>query len=39
LFGRGIDEQVLELMEKVFPGHACTQLQIIDIFKGNNKAD
>jgi seryl-tRNA synthetase len=34
-----IDEQVLELLEKAFPGHARTQLQIIEIFKSSQKAD
>jgi predicted nuclease with TOPRIM domain len=35
----GLDEQVLELMEKVFPGHARTQLQIIEILKSKDRAD
>jgi hypothetical protein len=33
------DEQVLELMMKVFPGHAETQSQIIELFKSKDKAD
>ena len=32
------DEQVLELMMKVFPGHAETQSQIIELFKSKDKA-
>ena len=33
------DEQVLELMMKVFPGHAETQSQINKLFKSKDKAD
>jgi hypothetical protein len=36
---RLIDEQVLELMEKVFPGHCRTQSQIIQIFKSKDNAE
>ena len=36
---RLIDEQMLELMEKVFPGHCRTQSQIIEILKSKDKAD
>lgn len=36
---RLIDEQMLEVMEKVFPGHCETQSQIIEIFKSKDKAN
>ena len=33
---RKIEEQLLVVVEKLFPGHARTQLQIRDIFKGKS---
>jgi len=34
-----IEEHLIELMEKVFPGWARTQVQIIDLFKAKDKAE
>jgi predicted nucleic acid-binding Zn-ribbon protein len=34
-----LDMQLLELIEKLYPGHARTQLQIINVLKGPQKPE
>jgi hypothetical protein len=35
----GIDDQLLEVLEKLFPGHARTRAQIIHTLKSRDKRD